>query len=261
MPTLADLRTLAAAGPVAVAVVQAVKGSAPREEGAWMAITSSGILGTVGGGEAELRAIKAARQLLAEHRSRETLALPLGPELDQCCGGHMTVEIAVVDGAVGAAQPLWDGGPVLNDPLNAPVIVYGAGHVGAALVTALAPLPFSVNWVDGRHESDWAASAPIPCQRLAIPAPAAAAAPDDAIHVVLTHSHALDLEIVATILARPHRFCGLIGSATKRSVFTSRLRERGIATDTLTCPIGLPGIEGKAPAIIAASAAAQLLSL
>ncbi|MEM6848540.1 MAG: xanthine dehydrogenase accessory protein XdhC [Pseudomonadota bacterium] len=261
MPTLADLRTLAKAGSIAVAVVRAVKGSAPREEGAWMAITPGGILGTIGGGEAELRTTIAARRLLAEHRARETLELPLGPELDQCCGGHMTVEIAVVDGAIGAAQPLWDGGPVLSDPVNAPVIVYGAGHVGAALVTALVPLPFSVTWVDGRHESEWAASASIPCQRLAIPETAAAAAPDDAIHVVLTHSHALDLEIVAAILVRPHRFCGLIGSATKRAVFISRLRERGIVTDTLTCPIGLPGIEGKVPAIIAASATAQLLSL
>lgn len=261
MPSLADIEALAANGPVAVALLSEVKGSTPREAGAWMAISNGAIMGTIGGGEAELRTIAAARSLLVEGHDRVTLKLPLGPDLDQCCGGHMTVEIAAVRAPISAPLSLWEGGPTISDPLRPPVLVYGAGHVGAALVTALAPLPFAITWVDARHESEWAAQAPVPCQRLALPETAAVAAPANAAHIVLTHSHALDLEVVAAILPRPHRFCGLIGSATKRALFVRRLTERGIPTETLTCPIGLTGIAGKAPAIIATSVAAQLLSL
>ena len=78
-------------------------------------------------------------------------------------------------------------------------------------------------------------------------------------HVVLTHSHAQDLEIVAAVLARPHLFCGLIGSATKRALFERRLIERGVSTEGLTCPIGVEGLRDKRPAVIGASVAAQLL--
>jgi xanthine dehydrogenase accessory factor len=88
-----------------------------------------------------------------------------------------------------------------------------------------------------------------------------AAAADDAFHVVLTHSHAVDLEIVAAVLARPFGFCGLIGSRTKRAVFARRLAERGLDATRLTCPIGLPEIPGKEPSVIAAAVAAQLLVL
>jgi len=141
------------------------------------------------------------------------------------------------------------------------VILYGAGHVGTALARALEPLPFGLTWVDARAESVWPAEGPVPCRRLALPETAATAAPDEALHVVMTHSHAVDLEIVAAVLARPFRFLGLIGSATKRATFARRLAGRGLDTSRLTCPIGLPEIRGKAPAVIAASVAAQLLSI
>ena len=78
-------------------------------------------------------------------------------------------------------------------------------------------------------------------------------------HVVMTHSHALDLEIVAAVLARRFRYCGLIGSATKRALFVRRLAERGLDASRLTCPIGVAGIVGKEPAVIAAAVAAELL--
>jgi xanthine dehydrogenase accessory factor len=141
------------------------------------------------------------------------------------------------------------------------VAVYGAGHVGRALVEALRPLPFSIRWVDARSADLWPVESAVPLRRVAIPEAEVAAAGDDAFHVVLTHSHALDLEIVAAVLSRPFGFCGLIGSRTKRATFVRRLKERGIAADRLTCPIGLPGIAGKEPAVIAASVAAQLIAL
>lgn len=269
--TLAALREAAARGPAVVALIETVSGSTPREVGAWMIVTADDALGTIGGGEAERRTIEAARQLLAGGGAPQRLALPLGPALDQCCGGHMTVALATAPAGAGAAGGtetgpdealvLWPDGPAIRDRPLAPVVVYGAGHVGCALVSALLPLPFALTFVDARAEALWPVAAPVPCQRLALPETAAATAPDDAIHLVMTHSHAVDLEIVAAVLARPFRFCGLIGSATKRATFERRLRERGLDTARLTCPIGLPGIAGKAPAVIAASVAAQLLAL
>jgi xanthine dehydrogenase accessory factor len=144
------------------------------------------------------------------------------------------------------------------------VYLFGAGHVGRALVLALAPLPFAVRWIDSRREA-FPAHAPANVALIHAPEPAAelAHAPDGALIVVMTHSHPLDLEIVAAAL-RLDRFAyvGLIGSATKRARFVSQMRAAGLseaALAKLVCPIGLPGLGGKDPAVIAASTAAQLL--
>ncbi|MEM0906631.1 MAG: xanthine dehydrogenase accessory protein XdhC [Pseudomonadota bacterium] len=257
----ADLAVMLREGPVAVAVITAVAGSTPREVGAWMALSPTRILGTIGGGEAEHRAVGAARRLLKEGGGREDLELPLGPALDQCCGGHLSVSVVRLSAPLSPPYALWPGGPVLRDPTGVPVVVYGAGHVGAAVVNALAPLPFEVTWIDGRAESVWPQVSPFPLKRLALPETAAMEAPGDACHLVMTHSHALDLEIVATVLERPFRFLGLIGSATKKATFMSRLRARGLDASRLTCPIGLENVKGKEPAVIAAATAAQLLAL
>jgi xanthine dehydrogenase accessory factor len=144
------------------------------------------------------------------------------------------------------------------------VYLFGAGHVGRALALALGPLPFAVRWIDSRREA-FPAYAPANVALIQAPAPTAelANAPDGALIVAMTHSHALDLEIVAEAL-RAERFAyvGLIGSATKRARFLSQMRAVGLSEKVLAqlvCPIGLPGIEGKDPAVIAASTAAQLL--
>jgi xanthine dehydrogenase accessory factor len=142
------------------------------------------------------------------------------------------------------------------------VLVYGAGHVGAAVVRALAPLPFAIRWIDAR--AGLAADPPPGATVVETPLPEAeaAAAPREAFHLVLTHSHALDLEIVAAALARGAAFVGLIGSATKRATFRRKLAARGLpeaSLAALTCPIGLPGLRDKRPAVIAASVAADLL--
>lgn len=258
---LADLARHVAAGPTAVALLAEASGSTPREAGAWMIVTPQGCAGTIGGGEAERRTIAAARALLAERRDRETLRLPLGPALDQCCGGHMSVALARIAGLPDGDLALWPGGPVIREAPLRDVWVYGAGHVGAALVTALAPLPFRTAWFDARAAEAWPAPAALPCRRLALPEAVVPEAPDEAFHVVLTHSHAVDLEIVAAVLARPFGFCGLIGSATKRAVFAHRLAARGLDSARLTCPIGLPAVRGKEPAVIAAGVAAQLVAL
>lgn len=144
------------------------------------------------------------------------------------------------------------------------VMLFGAGHVGAALVAALAPLPCTVTWIDERADL-FPTGLPDNVQVEATDAPEdlVASAPNDASYLVMTHSHALDQRLCEAILARRRvGWFGLIGSHTKRAQFEHRLRTRGFdgaRIDAMVCPIGLPGISGKEPAVIAAAVAAQLL--
>ena len=296
---LSDVRAaLAGDGRAVLVLVAEVRGSAPREAGAAMLVTAGATLGTVGGGAVEHRAVGIARAMLAgEAEERSEVEFPLGPALDQCCGGRMRLAFALLTShdlprlgpeteaaerrplpprgggsgrgrsaaLPGPALELWPGGPVYMEPhFPRHVLVYGAGHVGRALVRALAPLPFRVSWVDARAGACAGAPAGVEAHETPLPEAVAGAAAPDAMHVVLTHSHALDLEIVTAVMGREFAFCGLIGSATKRAVFRGKLAERGIpraAIDRLACPIGLPGLHDKRPAVIAASVAAQLLQV
>lgn len=157
----------------------------------------------------------------------------------------------------------------LIDPMRAPrahLMLFGAGHVGAALVRALAELPCRVTWVDERDDLFLAT---VPANvRIEVSddaAQLAAQAPAGTTFLIMTHSHALDLALAHAILSRREDgWCGLIGSLTKRNRFQTRLRAYGVADAriaSMVCPIGLPGIDGKAPAVIAASVTAQLLAL
>ncbi|MDD9983650.1 MAG: xanthine dehydrogenase accessory protein XdhC, partial [Gammaproteobacteria bacterium] len=145
-----------------------------------------------------------------------------------------------------------------------PVWLFGAGHVGRALMLALAPLPFEVTWIDERADA-FPSVVPgnVRSVRSADPAGEVTRAPDGAFVVVMTHSHARDLAVVhAALAAGRFGYVGLIGSASKRARFTRRLREAGVAqarTAELVCPIGLPAIASKHPAAIAAGIAVQLL--
>lgn len=273
---VADLITaIEAEGRAAVVMVAEAKGSVPREAGAAMLVTPSRTAGTIGGGTVEHRAVAHAREMLGEaDPSPEILDFPLGPALDQCCGGHMRVAFAAFDAgdldrlqAAPGLLSLWEGGPLMRDEtVTRPILIYGAGHVGTALARALAPLPFAVRWIDARLDA-FPADVPAGVETVATPLPEAEAetAPADALHVVLTHSHALDMEIVGAIMARgDFAYCGLIGSATKKALFLRRLRERGIPEARLarlTCPIGVPGLSDKRPGVIAASVAVQLLQV
>jgi len=230
-------------------------------------------------------------------------SLALGPELGQCCGGRVEWRLETFDrhdlddlstfamAESGALETLSarlgpDGRVQRTVALSASerrlarlaeaswteplgvlaraVYLFGAGHVGRALALALAPLPFAVRWIDPRRDA-FPTHAPANVTLIHAPEPAAelAGAPERALIVVMTHSHALDLEIVAEAL-RVERFgyVGLIGSATKRARFLSQMRAAGLTEvqlARLVCPIGVPGLESKDPAVIAASTAAQLL--
>ena len=144
------------------------------------------------------------------------------------------------------------------------LVLFGAGHVGAAIVRALADLPCHVTWVDERDEAFPAlVPANVKIDITDTPEAVVDAVLPGSSFLVMTHSHALDQRLSEAILKRPDAgWFGLIGSKTKRMQFEHRLRERGISGARLkhmVCPIGLPGIEGKAPAVIAASVCAQLL--
>ena len=152
----------------------------------------------------------------------------------------------------------------LSDPLT-PIALFGAGHVGRALVLALAPLPFAVRWIDSREGA-------FPAHIPGNVTPVLAADPEaeiariaaDSLVVVMTHEHPLDLAITAAALGSGFPFVGLIGSDTKRARFEKRFRELGLSEEriaSLACPIGLAGIAGKEPAVVAASAVAQLLQV
>ena len=230
-------------------------------------------------------------------------SLALGPGLGQCCGGRVEWRVETFDRrdlddlsplamaesgapATLSARLMLDGriertlgssvserklarlaGESWSEPIGAlarAVCLFGAGHVGRALALALAPLPFAVRWIDPRRDA-FPAHAPANVTLIHAPEPAAelGSAPDNALIVVMTHSHALDLEIVAEAL-RVERFgyVGLIGSATKRARFLSQMRAAGLTPvqlARLVCPIGIPRLESKDPAVIAASTAVQLL--
>ncbi len=153
--------------------------------------------------------------------------------------------------------------PVIVPDLN--IAVFGAGHVGTAVVRALADLDCNIRWVDSRRDIFRQVPANVRAIETADPPLEVAAMPAGAFYLVMTHSHALDFDICDRILRRGDaRYCGLIGSVTKRRRFEKRYRQQGLPAariDQLTCPIGVDGISGKKPAEIAVAAAAQVLRL
>lgn len=153
--------------------------------------------------------------------------------------------------------------PVVVPDLN--IAVFGAGHVGTAVVATLSSLDCNIRWVDSRRNIFRGVPANARAIETADPALEVAAMPEGAFYLVMTHSHALDFEICDRILRRRDaRYCGLIGSRSKRRRFEKRYRQQGMPADlldALTCPIGVDGISGKKPAEIAVAAAAEVLRL
>jgi xanthine dehydrogenase accessory protein XdhC len=252
---------LVRAEPAAVVSVAEVKGSAPREAGTHMIVTAKDSHGTIGGGTLEWEAIQRARAVLGNGEASATMKLPLGPELGQCCGGFVSLRLQRADDALCAELEAIERGESEKLPL---VLLFGAGHVGKALATALAPLPLRVRWIDGRAGEF--PDPPIAGPEVVITERALAevdAAPAGAAYLVLTHSHALDSIICAAVLQRgDFAYLGLIGSRTKRARFERGFRELDIPKERiarLVCPIGGDRLKDKRPAVIAALVAAELL--
>ena len=289
LAAVATLRDTAAAwlahGQSAILVeVREARGSAPRQAGTRMLVSAADFAGSVGGGHLEWQAIATARSMLDQAElAPSSQHYPLGPALGQCCGGAVTLGFSRLDASALNAWPE----PQPRFELQ----LYGAGHVGRAIVRALAPLHVRVDWIDEREE-EFGGDALAPLGPLAssasLASPASLAplagpnalirtlcvdtveaevrnARPGAFYLVLTHQHDLDLRITEAILRRgDFAYLGLIGSKTKRQRFVHRFEQRGIAAESIarmTCPIGVPGITGKEPEVIAAAVVAQLLQV
>jgi xanthine dehydrogenase accessory factor len=319
----------AVAYPQILVYVVRTEGSVPREIGAFMRVDAQTVSGTVGGGHLEFQAIVRAREWLYAPRAREHAPAdmqrvdasdaerdhaastssgahrwpvswrqrcPLGPSLGQCCGGVVWLDYVWI-----ASDADWRPWAKRLAPPRIPVAVFGGGHVGTALIRALAPLPFAVRWIDSREGFSSQPSAALVQDRLPGVVvreeidpveDAVSGLPEGTRVLIMSFSHAEDLQVVRACLARNRMtakgegvsgaengmanapayspvglslpFIGLIGSKTKWARFRHRLADYGFddqALGQVTCPIGLPEIVGKEPEVIAASVVAQLLGL
>ncbi len=276
--------------PVARIVIAARKGSSPREVGTSMLVWADGITGTIGGGALEMQAIEQAREVLESGQPR-LHRQSLGPDLGQCCGGAVTTlierwdraDLDAIDGPVIRQMPgskeelpisLLRGDIVRSAAVNGWMVepltevsrviwVWGAGHVGTALMRILMPLPgFKLFWADP-DPTRFPLDLPDHVQTLAAtnPADLVTLSTPEAEHFVMTYSHAIDLDICHRILGRPFRSLGLIGSKSKRARFRSRLSKLGHEADQIdrmVCPIGDPAL-GRHPQAIALGVATGIL--
>jgi xanthine dehydrogenase accessory factor len=289
------IQACAAHGVVTRIVVAAVRGSAPREVGAAMLVWAQGQSGTIGGGTLEHEMTVLARETMeigAYRLSRHAL----GPDMGQCCGGAVELVSETFDVAHAEALPsdivargigseplsitrLKTISRNANTPLHPQLVegwmvepayqptrdiwVWGAGHVGRALVTVFAPLPgVKITWVD-TDDARFPADCPDNVSKITAqnPADLAPYAPETGEHLIVTYSHALDLELCHQLLNRGFHFVGLIGSKTKWARFRKRLAALGHLSDQIeriTCPIGSP-VLGKHPHTIAIGVASSLL--
>ena len=233
--------------PIEILVVE-TRGSAPREAGTRMWVDANAVRGSIGGGNLEYTALKIAREMLLSSETERERKFALGDSLGQCCGGAVTLRFTKKSEAEAESASGFQ------------VVLFGAGHVGKEVAHILERVPCRLAWIDPRPEVFPATTASN--VRVVIeeePAWMVDEAPPGAYYLVMTHSHALDLEIVERVLKRKDvAFLGLIGSATKAAKFRLRLQQKNISPERLVCSIGLfKG--GKHPAEIAVSAVAQLL--
>lgn len=290
--------------PVARLIILSAKGSTPREAGAELYTTRDTQSGTIGGGTLEFEAVHMARHEMQDLQETSETGFrrlirdfALGPDLGQCCGGHVRVLIEIfTPSCLGALTDMKAGDApaychdlrsqdlaiphhkiasgllydvkkdqliMPHNPAPTPVYIYGAGHVGQALIAVTAGLHIDRIWVDvsaDRFPNEKPFDVTIvPAVDMSV---IAAHAPKDAIHIVMTYSHQFDEAICQALLVRGQfGHLGLIGSQTKKARFAKRLRSAGIAQamiERLNCPIGLVQIKDKSPAHVALSIAGQI---
>lgn len=251
---------LATPGPMARLRLSRVRGSSPREAGCEMYVSEAARHGTIGGGQLEHRAIAAARRMLARGDLAETLDLPLGPEIGQCCGGRVEVSLT----RMGAQDRRLALARAAEEAAALPMVqIHGAGHVGRALADLMQHLPVRCLLVDERAEELALCAAKVDTVLSALPELEIVMAPAGSAFIVLTHDHALDFLCASAALKRQDaRYVGLIGSATKREKFRRFARNEcdGLSDEALTCPIGAQGSRDKRPEVIAAFVVAEVLT-
>jgi xanthine dehydrogenase accessory factor len=234
--------------PCVLVTIIEERGSTPRNAGSKMVVTAERIFETIGGGHLEYKAMELAREML-DNRSQDTRLerFSLGASLGQCCGGATVLLFEAM------GQP------------QAQIAVFGAGHVGRALVPLLASLPCKVRWIDSR-EHEFPAQIPSGVEKVLNDEVLneVERMPAGSYFIVMTHNHQLDLELTAEILKRnDFAYYGLIGSKSKRAKFEHRLRDRGFnpaVVARMRCPMGLSEVKGKLPIEIAVSIAGEVIA-
>ena len=248
---------LTGSASVVLARITRVNGSSPREEGAEMFVTATALAGTIGGGQAEWQTLQRARDMLAGGEMRARIEIALGPEIGQCCGGRISVEL----------QRLGEGQRAAHlariDAAQRPhLLILGAGHVGRALARVGQTLPWRVILVDTRASELALAPAGVDTRLTPLPEAEIAAAPPASAYVITTHDHGLDFLLTLAALRRGDAaYVGLIGSGTKRARFERFARDTGgVPTGQLTCPIGAAGLGDKRPEVIALMTAQEIFT-
>ena len=241
--------------------VSRTRGSTPREVGTFMLVSAGRQCGTIGGGHLEFDAVDLARAMLAGGRTETVMTFTLGPESGQCCGGQVELSLRRLDRETGEALRV----RLAQEAEDYPdVYIFGAGHVGRALASALRPLPLQVVVVETRQEELHPLESETRYRLEAMPESVVADIRPGGAAVILTHDHALDFLIGAEALKRDDlAYVGMIGSRTKRGVFTHWLEDAGYQrslADRLVLPIGGSQVRDKRPAVIAALVAAELLA-
>lgn len=234
--------------PCVLVTIIEERGSTPRNAGSKMVVSAERLYDTIGGGHLEYKSLQIAREMLASGTREPRLErFALGASLGQCCGGATVL---------------------LFEPMGQPqaqIAVFGAGHVGRALVPLLASLPCKVRWIDSR-ENEFPEHIPAGVEKIVGDevVDEVENMPPGSYYIVMTHNHQLDLELTAAILKRgDFAYYGLIGSKTKRVKFEHRLRERGFEEALMTrmrCPMGLAEVKGKLPVEIAVSIAGEVIA-
>jgi len=229
--------------PAILVSVDSIVGSTPREPGTKMIVTGDHLYGTIGGGNLEYQACRIARDQLISGSVVGNKRFPLGAGLGPASWSR----------AEGEAETL-------------ELYLFGAGHVGQAVVKAMRDLPVDIHWVDSRDDIfpfDLPAGVTAVCTDT--PAAEVDAAPPRCGFLVMTHDHSIDQSLCEQILKRDDfAYFGLIGSKSKRRMFETRMQRRGLDPHCfrrMTCPIGIDGISSKKPAVIAISVAAEIMQV
>ena len=235
-----------------------IKGSSPNNIDDLILISNDTIFGTIGGGNLEYLIVKEAKKLIDNKINKKSLNIALGPNIGQCCGGYVQIKLSLHKNSLEALK-----NEKLYDDKNTNLYIFGAGHIGQALISKLENINFNTFLIDSREnflkmtninninyllsKKPWEI-----VNRLK----------DNSYFVVLTHSHDYDLKIINEVLKKNFTFLGLIGSKTKKNRFFKRLIDNGhnkSLVETIECPIGINIGNSKDPDEIAFSIITRLI--
>ena len=237
-----------------------VKGSSPNKINDFMLVASKDIFGTIGGGNLEYLVIEESKLMLKNKSKRKKLNIPLGPGIGQCCGGYVEIILTLHKNTDAAMKD-----EKVNDSFKEDLYIFGAGHIGQALIETIGNLNFTTYLIDSREEYlKMSSNKDVNYLLSKEPWKVVNKLKDNAYYVVLTHSHEYDLKILNEILTKKFTFVGLIGSTTKKKRFFKRLTENGHNKNIIKkieCPIGVDIGNSKDPNEIAFSIIARLIYL